>query len=296
MNNLPTPVSFDTALEKFTKQLKSQSRSSATVIAYSSDLNQLKTYFVEKRITQVTTLTPQHLVDYLTHLSGNGYTAKSVSRKINSLKTFFKFLNHTNLTPINPAVDLAHPKYTTSAPRILTPQEYASLRDSIRLDIRMSAIVELLLQTGMRISELANLHLEDMKKNEVYIRPLENNAGRSVPLNRLASTAVQNYLNIRPKVVDTHLFVTKTGHPLLIRNIRTAIDRFFRTAGVKTAKINDLRHTFMAHQLSHGCEPQYLSQIVGHKRLTSTTKYLDYLPAQPGVKPQSPLTTRLTEL
>ena len=121
MNTLPTPISFDTALEKFTKELKSQSRSSATVIAYSSDLHQLKTYFVEKRITQVTTLTPQHLVDYLAHLSGNGYTAKSVSRKINSLKTFFKFLNHTSLTPTNPAVDLAHPKYTTSAPRILTP-------------------------------------------------------------------------------------------------------------------------------------------------------------------------------
>ncbi|MEK7155069.1 MAG: tyrosine-type recombinase/integrase [Patescibacteria group bacterium] len=296
MNTLPTPISFDTALEKFTKELKSQSRSSATVIAYSSDLHQLKTYFVEKRITQVTTLTPQHLVDYLAHLSGNGYTAKSVSRKINSLKTFFKFLNHTSLTPTNPAVDLAHPKYTTSAPRILTPEEYASLRDAVRLDIRMSAIIELLLQTGMRISELANLHLEDIKKNEVSIRPLENNAGRSVPLNRMAATAVQNYLAIRPKVTDTHLFVTKTGHPLLIRNIRTAIDRFFRVAKVKTAKVNDLRHTFMAHQLSYGCEPQYLSQIVGHKRLTSTTKYLDFLPAQAGVKPQSPLTTRLTEL
>ncbi len=290
MNDLPTPISFDTALEKFSEFLKSQKRSSATVTAYNGDLVQLKNHFVDRRITQVTTLTPQHLADYLAFLSGNNYTAKSVSRKINSLKTFFKFLNQNSLTPTNPAADLAHPKYVTSAPRILLPLEYKSLRDAVRLDIRMSAIVELLLQTGMRISELANLHTEDIKKNEVYIRPLENNPGRAIPINHSVSTAVGNYLAVRPAVADTHLFITKTGHPLLIRNIRTAIDRFFRIAGVKTAKVNDLRHTFMAHQLSCGCDPLYLSQIVGHKRLSSTTKYLDF------VKPQSPLSSRLTEL
>ncbi|KKU57069.1 MAG: Tyrosine recombinase XerC [Candidatus Amesbacteria bacterium GW2011_GWA2_47_11b] len=291
MNTLPTPVSFDIALEKFVTYLKTQRRSSATVIAYNSDLIQLKKHFAERRITQVTTLVSQHLQDYLLSLSSNGYTAKSVSRKINSLKTFFKFLNQNNLTPTNPASELAHPKYESSAPRILTPAEYSSLRDAVRLDIRMSAVVELLLQTGMRISELANLHTEDIKKTEVYIRPQENNAGRTVPLNKYVSTAVANYLAIRPSVTDPHLFVTKTGHPLLIRNIRTAIDRFFRVADVKGTKVNDLRHTFMAHQLSAGCDPQYLSQIVGHKRLTSTTKYLDF------IKPCSgPLTTRLVEL
>lgn len=290
MNTLPTPVSFDIALEKFTSYLKAQKRSSATVTAYGGDLVQLKKHFIERRITQVTTLTPQHLKDYLAHLSGNSYTAKSVSRKTNSLKTFFKFLNQNGLTPTNPADLLVHPKYTISPPRILTLAEYASLRDAVRLDIRMSAIVELLLQTGMRISELANLHLEDIRKNEVDIRPLENNSGRTVPLNRSAATATANYLAIRPSVADTHLFITKTGHPLLIRNIRTAIDRFFRAAGIKSAKVNDLRHTFMAHQLEHGCDSQYLSQIVGHKRLTSTTKYLDF------VKPQDPISTKLSEL
>lgn len=290
MNDLPTPISFDTALEKFSGHLKSQKRSSATVTAYNGDLVQLKNHFIELRITQVTTLTPQHLADYLIFLSSNNYTAKSVSRKINSLKTFFKFLNQNSLTPTNPATSLAHPKYITSAPRILVPLEYKSLRDAVRLDIRMSAIVELLLQTGMRISELANLHTEDIKKNEVYVRPLENNPGRTIPINHSVSTAIGNYLAIRPTVADTHLFVTKTGHPLLIRNIRTAIDRFFKVAGVKTAKVNDLRHTFMAHQLSSGCDPLYLSQIVGHKRLSSTTKYLDF------VKPHAPLSPRLTEL
>jgi len=300
MNNLPTPISFDIALEKFIAHLKSQKRSSATITAYGGDLTQLKNHFVGKRITQVTTLTPQHLADYLAFLSANNYTAKSVSRKINSLKTFFKFLNQGRLTPTNPAEALAHPKYTSSAPRILTPAEYASLRDAVRLDIRMSAIIELLLQTGMRISELANLHVEDVRKNEVYIRPLENNGPRTVPINRSVSTAVQNYLNIRSRVADPHLFITKTGHPLLIRNIRTAIDRFFRTAGVKGVKVNDLRHTFMAHQLSAGCDPQYLSQIAGHKRLASTPKYLDYLPAArlpagQGRQVSNP-TPRLTEL
>lgn len=290
MNNLPNPISFEAALEKFTTHLKSQKRSSATVVAYSSDLIQLKNHFISRRITQITTLTPQHLTDYLISLSGNGYTAKSVSRKVNSLKTLFKFLSQSGLVPANPALDLTHPKYETSAPRILTLAEYKSLRDAVRLDIRMSAIVELLLQTGLRISELANLHLEDIKKNELYIRPLENNSARTIPLVKPAATAAQNYISIRPQVVDPHLFVTKTGHPLLIRNIRTAVDRYFRLAGVKSVKVNDLRHTFIAHQLSSGLDPLYLSQIVGHKRLTSTTKYLDF------VKPSSPPHTKLTEL
>ena len=290
MNNLPNPISFEAALEKFTTHLKSQKRSSATVVAYSSDLIQLKNHFIGRRITQITTLTPQHLTDYLISLAGNGYTAKSVSRKVNSLKTLFKFLSQSGLVPANPALDLTHPKYETSAPRILTLTEYKSLRDAVRLDIRMSAIVELLLQTGLRISELANLHLEDIKKNELYIRPLENNSARTIPLVKSAATAAQNYISIRPQVTDPHLFVTKTGHPLLIRNIRTAVDRYFRHAGVKSVKVNDLRHTFIAHQLSSGLDPLYLSQIVGHKRLTSTTKYLDY------VKTTSPLHTKLTEL
>lgn len=290
MSDLPNPISFDSALSKFTVKLQSQKRSTATITAYSGDLTQLKKYLGDHRITQATTVQTQHLQDYLDNLSSTGYTPKSVSRKINSLKTFFKFLSSEGLAPTNPAETLIHPKYETAQPRVLTEPEYRSLRDACRLDIRMCAIIELLLQTGIRISELANLHLEDVKKNEIVVKAQENNPARTVPLGKSAVAAIANYLAIRPKVTDLHLLVTKTGRPLLVRNIRTAIDRYFRQAGIKGAKVNDLRHTFIAHQLEAGADPTYLAKIVGHKRLSSTEKYLGFL------KSPSQTSTKLIEL
>ncbi len=291
MNNTLEPVSLEIAISSFTDYLRTQKRSSATVIAYANDLAQLKKYLEEHRITQATTVQTPHLQEYVTHLSTNGYTAKSVSRKLNSIKSFFKFLVGQKTVAADPAQPLGHPKYDTAPPRILSTDEYKRLRDASRLDIRMCAIVELLLQTGIRISELANIHLEDVAKNETVIRPAENNPARTIPLNKSATTAVQNYLAIRPQVKDPHLFVTKTGRPLLVRNIRTAIDRYFTHAEIKNVKVNDLRHTFMAHQLQAGVDPEYLAKTVGHKRLSSTSKYFDFIKSS-----VSTLSSRLVEL
>lgn len=278
MNDLSTnPISFETALEKFLDYLHLQKRSSATVVAYAGDINQLKTHLAGQRITQATTVQTPHLEDFIRHIGTSGYTAKSVSRKINSIKTFFKFLLEKGLHVTDPAAPLIHPKYETTPPRVLTQTEFKSLREAVRLDIRMSAVIEILLQTGARISELANLRTDDVHKGELVIRAWENNPARTIPLGKSAQSAVQNYLAIRPKVADDHLFITKTGRPLLVRNIRTSIDRFFKTAGVKGAKVNDLRHTFVAHQLAGGVDPEFLSKTVGHKRLSSTSKYLDHM-------------------
>jgi len=277
MTTLPDPISFASAQEKFISQLKNQKRSSATIIAYSGDLQQLRTFLESHRITQASTVLPEHLQQFVAGLTTQSYTAKSISRKINSLKTFFKFLNQSELITANPSTPLTHPKLDNKPPHILTPTEVKNLRDACRLDIRISAIVELLLQTGMRISELANLRLEDIKKNELFIRPLENNPERSIPLNRQATIAIQNYLSLRPTTADTHLFVTKTGRPLLIRNIRTSIDRYFKKAGLSNIKVNDLRHTFIAHQLSNGVLPEVIHKHVGHRRISSTEKYLEFI-------------------
>lgn len=276
-DSLINPISFETALDKFLDHLKLQKRSSATIVAYKSDINQLKTHLSGQRITQATTVQTPHLEDFVRHISANGYTAKSVSRKINSIKTFFKFLLESGLHSTDPAAPLTHPKYETAPPRVLTQTEFKSLREVVRLDIRMSAVIEVLLQTGLRISELANLRVDDVRKGELVVRSWENNPTRTVPLSKTALSAIQNYLAIRPKVTDDHLFITKTGRPLLVRNIRTSIDRYFKTAGIKSAKVNDLRHTFVAHQLAGGVDPEFLSKTVGHKRLSSTSKYLDQM-------------------
>jgi site-specific recombinase XerD len=282
MSSTIEPISLETATDKFTSQLRLQKRSSATITAYASDLSQLKTYLNDHRITQASTVLPEHLQSYIDHILQNGYTTKSASRKLNSIKSYFKFLHSQNLISQDPSSTIAHPKYTTSAPRILTSAEVKNLREACRLDIRTAAILELLLQTGIRISELAAIELTDIKKAEIYIRPIENNPDRTIPLAKSAQVAVQNYLSLRPKdTTSSHLFITKTGRPLLIRNIRTIIDRYFREANIKSAKVNDLRHTFIAFQLEASVDLKYLSQVVGHRRLTSTQKYLDYVKLPP---------------
>ena len=170
MDTLPNPVSFETALEKFISYLREQRRSSATTIAYKSDLDQVKKHLNERRITQATTVSTEHLQGYIDWLGSLGYTPKSISRKINSLKTFFRYLQEESIIPANPAHPLSHPKIESKAPRMLTTTEIKNLRDASRLDIRIAAIIELLLQTGMRISELASLEMEDVKKNELFIQ------------------------------------------------------------------------------------------------------------------------------
>lgn len=291
MQDLPNPVSFERALEKFMSYLKTQKRSSATTIAYGSDLDQLAKHLSDRKITQATTVQTEHLTAYIDHLAQLSYTSKSISRKINSLKTFFKFLHQEKLIITNPAHPLTHPKVDSKPPRILTAAEISRLRDAVRLDIRIAAIVEILVQTGLRISELANLQLEDIKKNELFIRAQESNPARTITLNRPAVSALNNYLAIRPKVNDPHLFVTKTGHRLLIRNIRTAVDRYFAKAGLKDVKVNDLRHTFIAHQIRNGVAPDVINKHIGHRRLSSTQKYLDHVKIE-----VTEITTRIIEL
>jgi len=159
----------------------------------------------------------------------------------------------------------------------LSPLEYRALRDSASSDPRMYAIVEVLLQTGIRIGELANLRETDVKDSVLKIRQYEGHPEREVPLNKRAKEALKRYISVRPKSVDGHFFVTKTGKPFLVRNIRDAIERYFKKAGIENAKINDLRHTFVAHHLKHGVSIVFLSKVLGHKRLSSTERYLQYL-------------------
>lgn len=270
-------LSFNDAHQKFVDFLKSKKRASATLLAYGKDIDQLLNYLKEAKVSSINAIKTEDIQGFLDKLGKEGYTPKSVSRKINSIKTFFRYLSGTGMVNTNPAEKIAHPKYETKPPRILTKIEYRALRDAARDDIRISGIIELLLQTGIRIGELANLQVEDFKTNNLVIRPNEGHQEREIPLNKSASAGVEKYLKIRPKTKEKTLFVTKTGHPLLIRNIRTAIDRYFRLADIKGTKVNDLRHTWIAHQLSSGASPVLVSKLAGHKRLSTTEKYLEYI-------------------
>ncbi|OGD95049.1 hypothetical protein A3A48_01480 [Candidatus Curtissbacteria bacterium RIFCSPLOWO2_01_FULL_37_9] len=274
---------LDEAHKEFIEHLKSRKRASATVLAYGKDISQLIEFLIELQKAHVHEVTADDIRSFLAKLQEKNYTPKSLSRKLNSTKTFFRYLKIQELITDDPASLVDHPKFDTKPPRILTPIEYRALRDAARDDARIAAIIEVLLQTGIRIGELANLRTDDIfygensKEGHLFIRPLENRTERTIPLNKAAETSLKRYLEIRPKTTNKALFVTKTGRPLLVRNIRTSIDRYYKKAGISGAKVNDLRHTWVAHHLTSGASLVLISKIAGHKRLSTTERYLSLI-------------------
>lgn len=272
-------TSLASAHSEFIGHLKGKSRASATILAYGKDIDQLVKYLQGLDKEDPSQVSTQDLQGFMDKLAKENYTPKSVSRKTNSTKTFFKFLKSQGITSDDPASGLSHPKFENKPPRILTKLEYRALRDASRADIRMLAVIEVLLQTGVRIGELAKIRVEDvnLKDSTMHVPPFEDTRERTIPLNKPAAEAIAKYLEVRTKTSSHTLFVTKTGRPLLIRNIRTAIDRYFRIAGIKEAKVNDLRHTWVAHQLSSGVPMTMVSKLAGHKRLSTTERYLQFI-------------------
>lgn len=283
-------INIRDAHKEFIDFLKGKKHSSATILAYGKDIDQLASFLEELEKQQIHDVSKDDIQAFLGKLSEKGYTPKSLSRKLNSTRTFYRFLKVNEYITDDPSLLVSHPHYELAAPRILKPTEYRALRDAARNDARMYAIIELLLQTGIRIGELADLRTTDVNTDSLHIRPHEKHAERNVPLNKSAKEALHKYLSLRPTIQDDHVFVTKSGKPFLVRNIRTAIERYFRIAGIENAKVNDLRHTFVAHHLKHGVSLVLLSKILGHKRLSTTERYLDY------VQERAKDTTTLSEL
>ena len=291
-------MKLDIAQKKFIEELKSEGKSGATVVAYNKDIEQLLSFLSSKKIEEVEKISIEPIVAFMKDLGEKNYTPKSISRKTNAARTFIKYLAKEGYLKEDISSQLKHPKFETGAPRILSKMEYRALRDSAKNDVRSYAMIELLLQTGITISELAGIEMKDFEiKDEtasLFIPKRNNKESRNIPVNKPASEAVKKYIEKdRANVsgASANLFITKTGKGLLIRNIRSTIDRFFRIAGIEKAKVNDLRHTFVAFHLENGVNISYLAKVAGHKRESTTEKYLEYIK-----KPEKMDKTELTTL
>ena len=272
MDNIMLP----SLVERFISYLKSQGKSDFTIIAYRKDLEQFIGFLTSKEKSDIREVKKDDISAFINKLILDGYTKKSASRKLNSVRTFFRYLKNEAVIEQNPSLDVSHPKYTQLPPRIFSKLEYRALRDLAKEDLRTYALVEVLLQTGVKIGELANLCLNDIKENTLFIKNYGKNPAREVPLNKAAKKAIEEYIKIRNNSIeDQHLFITRNGHPLLIRNIRQIISRCFREVGIENATVNDLRNTFIAYQLINGSSIEYIAKIVGHKRLSSTERFLN---------------------
>ncbi len=272
MMNTDKNFSIDKAYNLFIEELKKTKLSSATILAYSADIKQLLEFLNKKSLNNLFEVTSKHLINFQTKLKKKNYSLVSLVRKINAFRKFFKFCHQNNFTDHNPASGLIAPRLEKSLPRILSKMEYRALRDTCRKDPRTYALIELFLQTGLKVSEVANLTIEDIKKDKLIVK--SKGLSREIPLTSSVSQALEKYLKVRPKSQSQKIFITKNGTPLLVRNMSTILMRCFREAEIQNASLNSLRHTWIVHQLANGLSLQTVSQLAGHKRVSTTAAYL----------------------
>jgi len=279
---------FPSLIEKFALFLSQQNKSNFTIVAYKKDLEQFVGFLSTKGINDIRDVKKAEIEGFINKLIEDNYSKKSASRKLNSIRTFFRFLKNEGMIEQNPSLDVYHPKYIQGPPRIFSKLEYRAIRDVAKEDLRTYAMVEILLQTGVRIGELTNIRLADVKNQELHVRPYGKNPTRNVPLNKAVKKAIGDYIKTRnnnPEASDEdYLFITRTGKPLLIRNIRQIITRCFREVGIENATVNDFRNTFIAHQLINGYSIDYIAKLVGHRRLSSTERFLNLVKDTEGEK------------
>src|SRR4030065_2537301 len=183
-HKLNTMIELKIAHKEFVDHLKGLNRSESTLIAYGKDIEQLVDYLEKNGLGKVNEIEISHLEAFMQKLQNENYTLKSISRKTNSTKTFFKYLLDKNHISKNVADLLKHPKVEIKAPRILSKLEYRALRDAARDDLRTYAIIETLLQTGITISELATMKMEytnlESTPGNLFVPTKNNKTSRNI--------------------------------------------------------------------------------------------------------------------
>lgn len=265
-------------IPKFKTFLAKDGKSESTVIGYITDLKQLSKFLENKEVSKITKKDLNNFLKFIN--KERNLTNKTASRKINSFNTFFRYVLKRKILSKNPAERIKHPDLEPTLPQIIDPIEYKAIRDTARPNFRVFAMIETLLQTGIKIGELSRLKVDDVKLNSIppqfIIREYESSPMRTVDISPKLQETLEKYLKQRinyPKD-QGYLFNTRSGKCVQVRNIRTAIDRICANAGLERVKVNDFRNTFITHQIENGVKLKKIAETVGHRRPSTTEKYL----------------------
>jgi integrase/recombinase XerC len=250
---------------------------------YTADLTDLLAYLnTQSGITQTNQLTQRQLEGYLTELDRRGLKGSSRRRKVASIRSFCTFLVQRGYLAHNPAAELIPPQREYYQPRVLTETEYKRLLEAVRHETRDAAMIEVLLQTGMRLSELSRLTISDVTLpgkitkddvGSVHIRG-KGRRERLVTLNAKACKAIKSYLAIRPQAETPALFLTKFGKGIGPRAIEQMVEKYLREATIENASVHSLRHTFATQHVKKGTSLKVVQDMLGHQSLATTSLYV----------------------
>jgi len=259
-----------------------------TVISYKYDLEQFFNFFSDKNISDISR---QDLKDFLIYLNSQGYSSKSILRKISALRDFFKFLITENITKDNPTINLDTPKKEKKLPDFLTQEEIFKIIDTAALSEKFifrrdGAMISLMYASGLRVSELISLKTSSVnfKKAQVFIKG-KGNKERIVPIALEAIDYLAAYIDEREcflkKNKSEYLFpsVKKPSLPLTRDVFYKQLKELACLSGINPEKIHPhiLRHSFATFLINHNTGLRSVQKMLGHENITTTEIYTHIL-------------------
>lgn len=273
------------ALQQFIRYVQIEKNFSLhTVREYESDLHEFLAFLQTEGVTSLKDVEYIHARLYVTKLYDEQKARTSISRKISSIRSFFRFLNREFDLDDAPFRSLYHPKKEQRLPSFFYEEELVQLFEANVGDepkaIRNMAILELLYATGMRVSECTSVELQDIDFHYSIIRVMgKGRKERIIPFGQFAHRALQQYIKeVRPRLLKNKehqkVFVNMRGGELTARGVRYILSEMIEQASLH-AKIypHMLRHTFATHLLNNGADLRTVQELLGHANLSSTQIY-----------------------
>lgn len=269
-------------LEKYKIYLGSNKLLKNTKTAYVSDVAHFISYLIEKGYSDFLSVDKKVVAEFVLQLEQEHKAASTVARNIASLRHFFAFLMTAHAVKTNLAENIKPPKQHKKLPDILTMEEVSRFLEGTYgqdpKSVRDKTMLELLYATGIRVSELIDLNVDDVNLKAGYIKCRKQREERIVPVGRLALSALENYLNrIRTTIASSAeqaLFVNMTGRRMTRQGFWKIVKFYADRAGIKKPITpHTLRHSFAAHLLENGADIYAVQMMMGHADLSSTQIY-----------------------
>src|SRR5437868_8603632 len=273
-------ITLEKGLAIFLNALAGKNRSVATIRAYQTDIQQLLSFLHE---TNVSIQSPSDVekvdvVEYLSSLAKRELTGIARARTMTAIREYYRFLEGLGVITKSPTTGIETPKREKNGRQVLRSDEYTKMLSLAGANPRDYAILQVFLQTGIRVSELAHLKLTDIDfiKPSITVRG-KGNAQREIALEKKGIQALRSYLAVRmaPEGSTERLFLNYKGEPISERGIRKLVVKYTKAAGItKKASCHTLRHTFATYKAEKGVSPFQLQQWLGHANLNTTQIYV----------------------
>jgi len=277
-------LNLDDSLSVYIDHLRVERGLSAnSLAAYHRDLVKLVDYLRAREVTEPAAVERDHLLSFLLHLRDTGLTRRSVARHVSSVRGLFRFLLSDEVIPENPAETLCAPSWGRRLPTTISLDQVEALLaapdTATPRGIRDRAILEVLYASGIRVSELCSLRIEDMREGfQLLVVRGKGDRQRLVPLGSMATEALDRYLRearpMLPGARSQALFPGPSGAPLRRQTMWKIIRRHAATAGIEAPiSPHKLRHSFATHLLERGADLRAVQALLGHADISTTQIY-----------------------